>query len=57
MIDPDDARTRLHELIDAMPDEQITLVWMTFQTMFEADSDEDDMDTDMSDTGDDLDRL
>ncbi len=34
MIDPSDARARLHELIDLMPDEQVALVWMTFQSMF-----------------------
>jgi hypothetical protein len=35
MMNPDDARQRLHDLIDAMPDEQVALVWMTFQSMFQ----------------------
>jgi hypothetical protein len=34
MISPDEARTRLHALIDSMPDEQVAMVWMTFQSMF-----------------------
>jgi hypothetical protein len=35
MVNPEDARQRLHELIDAMPDDQVALVWMTFQSMFQ----------------------
>ncbi len=39
MINPDDARIHLHELIDSMPDEQVALVWMTFQSMINTDDD------------------
>ena len=47
MIDPVDARARLHELIDMMPDEQVALVWMTFQSMFNEEyGDADDLDED-----------
>lgn len=47
MIDPADARARLHELIDMMPDEQVALVWMTFQSMFNEEyGDADDLDED-----------
>ena len=47
MIDPGDARARLHELIDLMPDEQVALVWMTFQSMFNDEyGDSDDLDED-----------
>ncbi len=41
MISPEDARQNLHKLIDAMPDEQVALVWMTFQTMFKDETGED----------------
>ena len=41
MINPDDARIHLHELIDSMPDEQVALVWMTFQSMINTDDDVD----------------
>ena len=44
MINPDDARIRLHELIDSMPDEQVALVWMTFQSMINTEQDADDED-------------
>ena len=47
MIDPGDARARLHQLIDLMPDEQVALVWMTFQSMFNEEyGDDDDLDED-----------
>jgi hypothetical protein len=42
MINSDEARARLHQLIDDMPDDQVALVWMTFQSMFAADFDDDD---------------
>ena len=54
MISPDDARTRLHALIDEMPDEQVAMIWMTFQSMFAADLSDDDTDEDEID---DLDRI
>jgi hypothetical protein len=40
MIDPQEARDRLHELIDDMPDDQVTLVWTTFQNMFNGEFDD-----------------
>ena len=47
MIDPVDARARLHKLIDLMPDEQVALVWMTFRGMFNDEyGDNDDLDED-----------
>ena len=47
VLSPDEARRRLHSLIDMLPDEQISLVWMAFQGMFG--SELDDMDTDDDD--------
>jgi len=46
MISPADARVRLHAMIDDMPDDQIALVWMTFQSMFGADLEDDEDDDD-----------
>ena len=43
MIDPNTARARLHAMIDALPDEQVALVWMTFQSMLEGDADDDEL--------------
>ena len=58
MISPADARTRLHALIDDMPDDQVALVWMTFQSMFAGDLDDDaDSDEPDDDELDDLDRI
>jgi hypothetical protein len=44
MIDPNDARARLHAMIDEIPDEQIALIWMTFQSMFEGDLEDEEAD-------------
>ncbi len=43
MIDPNIARTRLHAMIDELPDEQVALVWMTFQSMLADDVDDDEI--------------
>ncbi|HVO43230.1 MAG TPA: hypothetical protein VMT34_11435 [Aggregatilineales bacterium] len=46
MISPDEARKRLHVMIDLIPDEQVSLVWMTFQGMMDADDEDDKSDSD-----------
>ena len=43
MIDPNLARARLHAMIDEIPDEQIALIWMTFQSMFEGEMEDEDV--------------
>lgn len=50
MINPDDARVRLHELIDSMPDDQVALVWLTFQSMVSGEEDDADYEDDELDT-------
>ena len=52
MIDPQTARQKIHELIDAIPDEQITMVWMMFQNMLQMPSA--DPDANFGDDSDDL---
>lgn len=44
MLSPDDARARIHELIDQIPDEQIGMLWMTFQSMLGSTANIDDED-------------
>ena len=46
MIDPNIARAKLHAMIDALPDEQVALVWMTFQSMLEGDADDEEIEGD-----------
>jgi hypothetical protein len=56
MMSPEEARQRLHELIDMIPDEQISLVWMAFQGMIVTTDEEED---ESEDDGDilDIDRV
>ncbi len=58
MISPDDARARIHEMIDQIPDEQIGMLWMTFQSMMSTtdDTEYDDLE-DAEDYEDDLDTI
>ena len=54
MIDPNTARQRLHELIDSMPNEQVAMVWMTFQSMFDAEFGEQYEDDEFSESEDEM---
>ncbi len=58
MLTPDESRARIHELIDQIPDEQIGMLWMTFQSMLGvSDEDEDDNYGEDMDEVDELDEI